>query len=514
MNGNPSIQPIKIALLAVGGDGGSVLTNWIIALAEANDYWAQSTSIAGVAQRTGATVYYLELVNKKTLPLEHGKVQTPVLAQMPAPFDVDIVMATEIMEAGRALARNFISKKTTVIYSTNRNLAIREKEIPGDGIHDGKSINALVEKYAQQSLYGNLKIIAEKNKSVISASMFGALAASGTLPFDKKAFITTIEKGGIAVSSSTAAFNESYDYIKQLKLQAEKYTPTLKKSSLLSLPEEVSSVKLQKLVDRIRNEFPPVLHPVLYTGVVHLSDWQNTHWATVYLDKLDTILQKDWADEAFTLTRAVAQNLAIGMSFDDLIFVADQKTRAERTQEVYQQIEAKPGEIVHTLDYLHPSFDEFVGFLPRRMGLKIARSKKWKSFFDRRLDRDRRMKSTGFFNFILLYFLGGMKRWRMKTFRHFEEMGYVSQWLDQISEIVSHNYLLAVQVAQSYRQKKGYGATYRRGHSKFHALCQFALVHQHKPKVEVYMEHLLQCALQEHEFLALKKKIDEVSLLL
>jgi hypothetical protein len=52
---------IKLALLAVGGQGGGVLTGWIEDLARANGYAAQATSVAGVAQRTGATVYYVEM---------------------------------------------------------------------------------------------------------------------------------------------------------------------------------------------------------------------------------------------------------------------------------------------------------------------------------------------------------------------------------------------------------------------------------------------------------------------
>ena len=52
---------IKLAIMAVGGQGGGVLTNWIVDLAEANGYAVQATSVAGVAQRTGATIYYVEM---------------------------------------------------------------------------------------------------------------------------------------------------------------------------------------------------------------------------------------------------------------------------------------------------------------------------------------------------------------------------------------------------------------------------------------------------------------------
>ncbi|MCU0905201.1 MAG: hypothetical protein MUE83_15225, partial [Tabrizicola sp.] len=66
---------IKLALLAVGGQGGGVLTGWIEDLARQNGYAAQATSVAGVAQRTGATVYYVDMA-----PAAKG---TPVFSLMP-----------------------------------------------------------------------------------------------------------------------------------------------------------------------------------------------------------------------------------------------------------------------------------------------------------------------------------------------------------------------------------------------------------------------------------------------
>ena len=53
-------RPIKLTIAALGGQGGGVLADWLIEIAEAEDYIAQSTSVPGVAQRTGATIYYLE----------------------------------------------------------------------------------------------------------------------------------------------------------------------------------------------------------------------------------------------------------------------------------------------------------------------------------------------------------------------------------------------------------------------------------------------------------------------
>lgn len=55
-------RPITMAVLAMGGEGGGVLADWCIDIAEHSGYWAQTTSVPGVAQRTGATIYYLEFL--------------------------------------------------------------------------------------------------------------------------------------------------------------------------------------------------------------------------------------------------------------------------------------------------------------------------------------------------------------------------------------------------------------------------------------------------------------------
>ena len=129
-------QPIKIAILAMGGEGGGVLADWIVDLGERNGYIAQTTSVPGVAQRTGATIYYVELFPWAHAEREGAK---PVLALMPLPGDVDVVLASELMEAGRAVQRGLVTPdRTTLIASTHRVYAIAEKTAMGDGRADSE----------------------------------------------------------------------------------------------------------------------------------------------------------------------------------------------------------------------------------------------------------------------------------------------------------------------------------------------------------------------------------------
>ncbi len=166
---------IKLAIMAVGGQGGGVLTGWIEALARANGYVAQATSVAGVSQRTGATVYYVEMA-----PAGEG---TPVFSLMPAAGDVDIMIAAEMMEAGRAIIRGFVTPdRTTLIASTHRTLAVSEKTVPGNGIASSAEVMATADIAARRFIAADFDALAVKHGSVISASLFGALAASRRCP--------------------------------------------------------------------------------------------------------------------------------------------------------------------------------------------------------------------------------------------------------------------------------------------------------------------------------------------
>src|SRR5881392_4254779 len=140
--------PLKIAILAMGGEGGGVLADWIVDLGEHNGYIGQTTSVPGVAQRTGATIYYVELYPAAQAERDGG---TPVLALMPLPGDVDVVLASELMEAGRAVARGLVTPdRTTLIASTHRVYAISEKSAMGDGRVDSAGLLVHTEKAAKR----------------------------------------------------------------------------------------------------------------------------------------------------------------------------------------------------------------------------------------------------------------------------------------------------------------------------------------------------------------------------
>src|SRR6478672_10183635 len=202
-------RPISIAILAMGGEGGGVLADWIIDLAEHNHYIAQLTSVPGVAQRTGATIYYLEIYPRAGIT---DAAHEPVLALMPVPGDVDIVIASELMEAGRAIQRGLITPdRTTLIASTNRVFAMTEKIAMADGRVDADKLVEACRTAAKTMHAFDMAAIAEATGSVISAVLFGAIAGAGVLPFPRQAFEGAIKRGGKGIKASLAAFTAGFE---------------------------------------------------------------------------------------------------------------------------------------------------------------------------------------------------------------------------------------------------------------------------------------------------------------
>ena len=195
---------IKLAILAVGGQGGGVLADWIVDVAERSGYLAQSTSVAGVAQRTGATIYYVEMCR------DAGRL--PVFALSPSQGDVDILVAAELMEAGRAIIRGFVTpERTTLIASSHRIAAVSEKIEPGDGRASSAKVHETAELAAKRFIAFDMEKIAVENGSMISASLLGALAGSGALPFARESYERAIAASGRGVKASLAAFGGAYD---------------------------------------------------------------------------------------------------------------------------------------------------------------------------------------------------------------------------------------------------------------------------------------------------------------
>ena len=443
-------RPITLAILAMGGQGGGVLADWVVATAEREGWVAQTTSVPGVAQRTGATIYYVELIRPRGNSL-------PVLSLMPVPGDVDVVVAAELMEAGRAIQRGLVTpERTVMVASTHRALTVPEKASPGDGTIDGRPVLEAMRFASRKLIAADMQALAEANGSVISASLFGALASSGALPFSRDAFETTIREGGVGVTASLAAFDAGF---KAEVRTAEVPAPA---SGAILGGTAAERARLASLLERIEKDFPAEARDMLRHGIARLVDYQDLDYAAEYLDHVARLaaLEPSLAAEA-------ARQVAVAMSYDDVIRVADLKTRSARLARVRREVGVREDQVLDATEFMHPRVAEICGTLPARWGKRVERSPVLSGLLKGWFEKPRRVRTTRLWGFLQLYIVAGMRPWRRKLLRHEREADFLRNWLDLVASESSRDPALALELLRCRRLVKGYSDTHARGESKF-----------------------------------------------
>ncbi len=476
VEGETQPRVFKLAIAALGGQGGGVLTQWLLNAAEASGFIAQATSVPGVAQRTGATLYYLEFFPRAGAEAAGAD---PVLALMPQPGDVDLVVASELMEAGRAMQRGLVTRdRTTLVASTHRVFTIGEKSALGDGLADSETVLQVARATARRLVALDMEALAREHRSVISSVVLGALAGSGALPFSGEACEQAIRASGRALERNLAAFEAG-----RARAAATAADPS---SQSAPAPAEIASgeafdpvpapqnPRAKALMARISSEFPSTCANVLGIGVHRLVDYQNHAYAGLYLDRLLPILEQDSAARQHTLLGETARGLALWMSYEDTARVADLKTRAARFARVRAEVSGgggSGGELMRIVDYLSPRVEEICGSLPTWLGAPLM---KW-SLTRRILQAftgGRKISTDRFRGYLLMRAMARTRVWRLSSLRHREEDARIREWLDLLAELAPRDYGLAVEMAACQQLVKGYGETFERGLSRYRAIAE------------------------------------------
>jgi len=492
-------KPLAIAVMAMGGQGGGVLVNWIVGLCEAQGWMAQSTSVPGVAQRTGATVYYIEAL---PLPADAPAGRQPVLSLMAVPGEVDVVLGAELMEAGRAIQRGLVTPdRTTLITSSHRAYAVTEKQVPGDGIGDAEAVHAGAGIAAKRYLVFDMAALAEEAGSVISAVLFGALAAAKVLPFPREAFEATIRTAGVGVDSSLRAFALGYDealvHIEGGKPPAKAATETA-----AAALKPVGQAEYDALIARAA-KFPASAHDMIAAGLVRVVDFQDVAYGKEYLDLLTQLLPFEKDHAGAELMRTAAKYLATAMAYDDIYRVADLKTRGSRFARVRREVQVAPDQLVRLTEFMHPRMDEFCGSLPAALGRAIESRPRLFARLDRMINRGRRVRTDSVRWFLMLYMLGGLKRFRRGTLRHAIEVAHRDAWLARVKTAAAKDYALAVELLRTRRLMKGYSDTHARGLSKFDQVMAGAKKLEGRSDAADWVRRLREAALKDEEGAAL-----------
>ncbi len=337
------VRPLKMAIVALGGQGGGVVADWLIDVARRENYLSQATSVPGVAQRTGATIYYLEFYPHR---------QSTVL-------------------------RGFVTPdRTTLVTSTHRSYTTAEKSNLTDGRIDADLLLTKAQAKAKLFIAYDMEKIADTFRSVISAVLLGGIAGSGALPFASESYRDAIRDAGISVERSLDAFNASLDLASR---RGAAIPPAAAPISAVKSRGAFSTrihPDVSHLLHRVCNEFPRPLQNVLKVALRRLVDYQDPRYASDYLDKMAHILSQDDAAHDHRLTIEVARGLALWMTFEDTFRVADLKTRGARVSRVREEVQAPPAQVLQVTEFMKPRVEEICGSLPTAIGRFLLRSPK------------------------------------------------------------------------------------------------------------------------------------------
>src|SRR5690606_18244917 len=251
----------------------------------------------------------------------------PVFSLTASPGNVDLMVASELVEAGRAMQNGYVSPdRTTLIASTHRIYATMEKMQMGDGRFDSDRILEAARRLAKRPVLFDMRSLAQQSGTVINAVLFGAMAGSGALPLPREACEAAIRRAGRGAEASLRGFAAGSDIAAGAKPAPQPAPPPKRATEL----EEI--VRL---------------------GRERLTDYQGEAYAALYLRRLEPFMEGD-----SRVAAEGARQLALWMAFEDIIRVADLKPRASRFERVRREVGAKEGEPVVVIDYLKPGLEE------------------------------------------------------------------------------------------------------------------------------------------------------------
>ena len=451
-------KPISILLCALGGEGGGVLADWLVEVARHTDYPAQATSIPGVAQRTGATTYYIEIFPRTRSSLG-GK--QPVLGLNPLPGRLDLLVSSELLETARQIGNGLTcAAHTTVITSSARILTTIEKMSMGDGRKEATDLRQLVAEQSKAHHVVDMARMTQEAGTVVSAVMFGCLAASGVLPFTRAECEAVIGHGSASAKASRRGFALGYDAIAAQREQ-HRFIETVMTPAPAELAFEVPVV--------VAERFPLPLHRMLSLGYARVLEYQNQAYADDYLARLDGIFATEKTNAATTasdwpVTEACARWLALWMAFDDVVRVADLKSRVSREQRVRGEVKATVHDVVKIYDHFKPGVPELAGLLPEGMAHRLLR---W--------DRARvlqghapwalplKIGTHSVIGMLALRLMASLKVVRPWGSRFKTEQQAIATWLQAVLRATQVDPMLGLEVARCGQLIKGYGSTNERG---------------------------------------------------
>ncbi|HMN74568.1 MAG TPA: indolepyruvate oxidoreductase subunit beta family protein [Burkholderiaceae bacterium] len=464
-------RPITLLVCALGGEGGGVLAQWLVETALHCGHSAQASSIPGVAQRTGATTYYIEVFPRPDSELGGRK---PIFSLAPVPGALDVLVSSELLETVRQVGNGMASSdRTQIISSRERTLTTAERLQPGDGRADAAQLAAVLHTHGREVHLFDMTAAALEAGTVMSAVLFGAIAAAGVLPFAREVYEAVIRSGGRGAEASLRGFGRAFDIVAASRgrgvMTVAPGPAVVAGESAADDVDDGAPASPAALAPAVAQTFPAPTHRMLGLGIARLVDYQDSAYAKLYVERLGRVLQAEQAADpagahAFAATQSAARYLALWMAFDDVVRVADLKTRRSRFERVRRETKARDDELLRVYEHFKPGIPEVAAMLPAGLGNRIKRwDVKRQQTGKPPVEFPLKIGTHTVFGFLALRMLAAVKPLRRHGTRFAAEQAFIERWLDAVVAGLRSDWSLGHEIAECGRLIKGYGSTNERG---------------------------------------------------
>ena len=443
-----------------------MLTEWLVDIAQEAGFAAQSTSIPGVAQRTGATTYYLEVFPLAIVLLQGRQ---PVFSLNPVPGALDAMVSSELLETTRQIANGLSTPdRTLVITSSSRTFTTQERMQLGDGRANSADLLNVVEAFSREHHVFDMAAEARRCGTVVSAVMLGAIAGSGLLPFAREHYESVVRAGGgPSAEASMRGFARGFDLVQRGDGAQQAAADAQEVAAPPSASEPPGNGL--RVPPTVAAGFPDTVHEMLALGHARMLEYQDRAYGDLYLQRMRAVLEAErdsdpQATHDFATTREMARWLALWMAFDDIVRVADLKSRASRWLRVKGEVKAGDADLLRVYDHFKPGAAEFAALLPTPLASRVLQ---W--------DRKRvlagktpwalplKIAAHSVSGMVALRALAGLKWLRVRGSRYANEQLMISKWWSAVIEGSRRDWRLGHEIALCGRLIKGYGATNERG---------------------------------------------------
>lgn len=456
---------LRVLIGTVGGQGGGVLSDWLIHGLLNAGWDAMSVGLLGMSQRGGTVTYYCEASPEK----KPGRVNS-VFA---VPGDVNMIIGQELLELGRFLSMGYAAPDCIIVGNTRRTLATLEKMPAENGIYDSSVIISAAKQLSPDHHYlcDAQEVVASAGLSELSSNalLLGMAVGSPTLQLTAPPFFDAIRSSRVNVEANLKAFEMGFALAKagNSSTVADEAQQSGKQPDPVVLLAE--DRQWHERIERHLAGSAAELVTLLREATSFLADYQDEDYAAEYLKRVEQINRLPGMRPA--AVEAFARQAALWMGYEDIPRVAQLKVAPQRLSGLHAEHSRSGTDTVKVTEFLCPDLEQVRGLLPTR----------WTYLLDRHFGggQDKawamRIDTTSVRGYWMLKLLSGLRRWRRHSSRYQEEMQALERWTGYIRSWQARSPELGQLVAEAGRVVKGYGRVRRMAYTDLWGFCDRVL---------------------------------------